>query len=1670
MAFDTETRNKLRSTVEQCRKLLCGTYDKLGGEVTAQLQEYYGIQPTGDIANLEDLELSERERETAVILRELIAHYAATDSGKGTPKQVTARAVQRLVVEQAFTIVNRLAALRMAEADERKIIQPCVSKAYDSDGFQLYEQTAGSDMGDRFERYRCYLFCLFDELTLDLAPLFDRFSSTGLIFPRERVLLALLDLLNDGEITHLWDGDEPIGWIYQYWNSDEERKALKKASATPRNTRELAVLNQFFTPRYVVQFLTDNTLGRTWYEMCRGETRLKEQCEYLVRRNYEFFMLDADEYVTEECANWVSKVRNGDFAAAELSANWEEISAVALAIDGYDVAEKMGYGEVHDYVSRRIDRAIEQGRVDDSTLLDQWLLLFSIQRRFIREGQVFDNNDYARAAKKAWEAWVIAAKAEASDPVSESELDGLTMDLEGGLEEAHQRIYGEPLDPEIPIESWIEAAWQGDLSQLVEEYSVNNRLVAVAVPQKAFKKVLDDPDFDSDEDERLVETMRSIDEGRPNEDAKQLSIVWAALSDFAWRDGSRSYGADTWDRLWAHFCLLARINTAALKMQELSQEELLNKPVLVPPRPFKDPREIRLLDPACGSMHFGLYAFDLYETIYEEAWYRGLLPEGDFESFEDFQRQVPRLIIEHNIHGVDIDPRAAQIAGLSLWLRAQRSWKDRSIDLPDRPRVEKSNIVCAEPMPGDEGQLKAFCQDLNPVLAHVITAIFEKMQLAGEAGSLLKIEEDISTIVREAKEAWEAIGKQTGEFFSDAEIASGDKREKKQKEFEFGGFSLETLSSVSEADFFEKAEDEIYGLLARYAENAGAQGYKRKLFAKDAAQGFALIDLCRKRYDAVVMNPPFGSFTRSWASEAKRRYPRSYNDILGAFVDRFIDRLHPSGFLGAITSRTCFFLSSFSAWRREVVLGQTSILGIADLGQGVMDEAMVEAAAYVVEKTRPISHIPVFRAISKREREPVVTRCVRALNTASDDCDLFLANQRDFAVLSDAPFVYWLSGRLIRQFQTGDKFEGDVGKVRQGLSTADDPRFVRTTWEVPFKNSLFCYYPVDGTDNCLLDSEESRMADSLNSKGQPIWAFHVKSGASQPWYSPITVKVNYENEGRELLGFRTKAGKLRGAIRSPDMYYRPGFSWTRRAVRLFPYVVPAGCIPSASRYMAFPDSGREAEAVAICASRLVSSFLRFYGEFWQRPNFLVEMLKMIPWPSVSDSTLGKFQELVEREVKARREAYQNHEPFHDFLLPAKICDFSNQGKALDFSPLNILDEELEAEIATAYGFDPSDVPVVERDLRESIEFQKRGSNDEADEDDDFVLSYSPQAIEEANISYLVGCAFGHWDIRYATKEKEFPILGNPFNPLPASPPGLLQGEDGLPLAVAEFDKPYPIAILSNGIVANEASTGNTIVNAVKEGLDAVWKDQSDEVEANACKILGKKSLAAYFAENKGGGQFFKDHLARYTKSRRKAPIYWPLSTKSGSYTLWVYYHRLSDQTLYICCRHFVEPKLDEVTEEFQKLDGLQERNSSQQKKWERLEKEIRELSWLRDELLRVAQLPWKPNLNDGVQITAAPLHELFRNTAWRNTLKKTWESLETGDLDWSHLAYPIWKGRVIKACQIDRSIAIAHNVDDLFWEEDDKGKWKPRKPDEEEVENAMKEGRLLINPLEKLEG
>ena len=355
---------------------------------------------------------------------------------------------------------------------------------------------------------------------------------------------------------------------------------------------------------------------------------------------------------------------------------------------------------------------------------------------------------------------------------------------------------------------------------------------------------------------------------------------------------------------------------------------------------MRDPRTLKLLDPACGSMHFGLYAFDLFAEIYREAWSweqrqgpgsltfpappagegpveRGPVLQPLCQTYEDkaaFLRDAPRLIIEHNLFGVDIDPRAAQIASLALWLRAQRAWHDTGVKAKDRPLIGRGHVVAAIAPPAERELRQQFAASLDQRDAELFEKTLQLLKGLPELGVLLLAERELPHLIRQIY-----VGKGTGLF------------------------------AQQEQENWQQAEVRLRKALTEYAQ-AAQSSYQGRLFAQDALQGLRLIDLCREVFDVVVMNPPFGALAANTKDQLAKAYPRGKNDLLAIMVERGLELLRPGGRLGAITSRTCFFLSSFQKWREQVVLGVAEPEVMADLGHGVMDDAMVEAAAYCLVK------------------------------------------------------------------------------------------------------------------------------------------------------------------------------------------------------------------------------------------------------------------------------------------------------------------------------------------------------------------------------------------------------------------------------------------------------------------------------------------------------------------------------------------------------------------------------------------------------------------------------------------------------------------------------------------------------------------------------------------------
>ena len=275
--MDKEIRNRIQRATQAVRSLLEREYAE-------QLEGVFDIRLNGTIVELPGEHLDGAQR---VLKAKLVAAIEHEMSGGMGP----AKAVGSYLREAAFTSLNRFVALKMLEA--RGLVQECISKWDQSSGFKEFAGLAPGMLQLSDRGYCLYIESIFDEIGREIRVLFDRRDSASLLWPRRQTLQEVLAILNAADLKSVWDQDETIGWVYQYFNSDEERRHMRAQSQAPRDSRELAVRNQFFTPRYVVQFLTDNTFGRIWYEMYQGATRLAD-LEYLVRKPNEIFLAEGE--------------------------------------------------------------------------------------------------------------------------------------------------------------------------------------------------------------------------------------------------------------------------------------------------------------------------------------------------------------------------------------------------------------------------------------------------------------------------------------------------------------------------------------------------------------------------------------------------------------------------------------------------------------------------------------------------------------------------------------------------------------------------------------------------------------------------------------------------------------------------------------------------------------------------------------------------------------------------------------------------------------------------------------------------------------------------------------------------------------------------------------------------------------------------------------------------------------------------------------------------------------------------------------------------------------------------------------------------------------------------------------------------------------------------------
>jgi hypothetical protein len=656
-----------------------------------------------------------------------------------------------------------------------------------------------------------------------------------------------------------------------------------------------------------------------------------------------------------------------------------------------------------------------------------------------------------------------------------------------------------------------------------------------------------------------------------------------------------------------------------------------------------------------------------------------------------------------------------------------------------------------------------------------------------------------------------------------------------------------------------------------------------------------------------------------------------------------------------------------------------------------------------------------------------------AWRSGGDQEGIFQVESASLAQVPGSPFAYWVSERVRRLFAELPPFEGQGRTVKVGLQTSDDARFVRAWWEVDL--------------------------------GREKWFPLAKGGRYSPFYCDFNLVVNWGSTGAELKAFNSS---LYGGthwsknLRNVDFYFRPGITYPRRMARFCPQAMPQGVITSVRGTGIYLPDALPAH-LALLSSRVFDVLVKLLLGREGHPQFDGGALGRTPFPPLEDAEATTLGDLAGRGWAARRLPHTSAQTSHAFHLPAllQVSGTTIRSRLESWGTRIKSAEETEIAARAAingiaydlYGIGDQDRRRMEAgfDTIRSSEATTDTENDEADELE--VEVADPVAVTETLLEWAFGVAIGRFDVRLATGQREPPRDPDPFDPLPWCSPGMMRDEEGFP--AAEAPPGYPLELPPHGILVDDPGHPWDAVSRVEAVFDLVAGEHAHAWIQEAEAILGR-GLRGWLRRYS-----FERHLKRYSRSRRKAPLFWHLAPKSREYGIWLHSPVATRDTLYRILNDYVAPKLKGSERRLLELrrDAGDSPTSQQRREVTSQESLVEELRAFREEVALVAPL-WVPHRDDGVLLNCAVLWPLLdHHRAWQKECKQKWSELAKGKYDWAGWAMHLWPERVVGVCAEDRSIAIAHGLEDALWVEGDDGKWIPRDDAREQVVRLTDERR-----------
>ncbi len=542
-------------------------------------------------------------------------------------------------------------------------------------------------------------------------------------------------------------------------------------------------------------------------------------------------------------------------------------------------------------------------------------------------------------------------------------------------------------------------------------------------------------------------------------------------------------------------------------------------------RELKPLHTLRLIDPASGSGNFLLYAFSFFYALY--------LDQIDNYDADYEIDDIPKLIIENNLYGIDLDDRAAQLAQLGLWIKAKQK--------NSATKALRFNVVSSDfYLPAFEEVLPIFQTGIsNENQRKIVSEIWADLQQAYKFGSLVKIDEKLSVKLHGlvAQEGISLFGKQ----------------------------ELEEYKRFTE-DFFKNLETAV----AQFAEKQGVSFLTDK--TKDA---ITFLKLISQKYDVATANPPYTD-SNDFGPELKifidANYAKPYKfntNLYSSFIKRCFELTNESGKVAMVHPPTFMYIKTFEDVRK-FILEKTHVDLFVEWGfLGMFNpKVRVDASMYILDKQNSQSNSTFIKLndIYEGKRYLVFVESYDLLINGLSGNRNYSISQEKLKVIKSFPFVYWISDEFRNRFK--NQTIEDIGAAKPGLQTGLNERFLRFWWEI----------------------NKNEFSKTLGDKKK--WVNYAKGGDYNKWAGNLWLKVNWENDGFEIINFTDENGKQKSRPQNKQYYFKEGITYSATGGKPSFRILPANSIFDVGGASIFVNSGQSPYyAIALLNSKVTHYIL-----------------------------------------------------------------------------------------------------------------------------------------------------------------------------------------------------------------------------------------------------------------------------------------------------------------------------------------------------------------------------------------------------------------------------------------------------------------------------------------------